>query len=48
MGKRDLSRRVDELEDDANDDEEKDPVEQWRAFLRGEPSPWNDLITNDK
>ena len=40
--KRSLEKRVDDLEDDADD--EKDPVEEWRAFLRGEPSPWSEVI----
>lgn len=36
-----LERRVSELEDDAD---EKDAVEQWRAFLRGEPSPYSEVL----
>lgn len=41
-GRRSLENRLDDLEDDADD--EKDAVEEWRAFLRGEPSPWSEVI----
>lgn len=36
-----LERRVSELEDERADEDDRDAVEQWRAYLRGEPSPWS-------